>query len=230
MRKSLTFRRTALAVAATVALGGALAAASLGAVANSARTLTGPVVTTALSSTSAAVGAAGVHDTATLSGLTGSTFSGDTVTYTVYPSQTSCASGTGGTSEGSVTVSGNGPAAPSNTFTPTTPGTYYWQATFNGADKTNAAASSDCTTEPLTVYQTSPVPPRGRGGSLVCHRLRFGRGHHHHHAVWICFRIQPPRFHDQGQGHGRGQGQYQDNSGRASAGAGVDRVDKDRHH
>ena len=173
-----------------------------------------PTVTTALSSSSVAVGGAGIQDTATLSGLTGSTFTGDTVTYTVYPSQSSCTSGSGGTSEGSVTVSGNGPAAPSNAFAPTSTGTYYWQATFNGADKTNAAASSDCSSEALTVYQTAPVPQRGKGGSLVCHRLRIGRGRHHH-AVWICFRVRPPRFHDQGQGNGRGQGQYQDDSGRA---------------
>ena len=124
-----------------------------------------PTVTTALSSSSVAVGGAGIQDTATLSGLTGSTFTGDTVTYTVYPSQSSCTSGSGGTSEGSVTVSGNGPAAPSNTFAPTSTGTYYWQATFNGADKTNAAASSDCSSEALTVYQTAPVPQRGKGGS-----------------------------------------------------------------
>jgi hypothetical protein len=49
-----------------------------------------------------------VHDTATLAGLTGSTFTGDTVTDTVYPSPNACTAGTGGTSIGSVPVSGNG--------------------------------------------------------------------------------------------------------------------------
>ena len=85
-------------------------------------------VTTSLSSSTATVNGAGAHDTATLSGLTGSTFTGDTVTYTVYPSLSDCTGGTGGTSEGTVAVSGNGAAPVSSTFVPTSPGTYYWQA------------------------------------------------------------------------------------------------------
>ncbi len=162
---------------------------------------TTPTLATELSSSSTSVGGAGVHDSATLSGLTGSNFSGDTVSYAVYPSVSACTSDSGGTSEGSVTVSGNGALTASNTFTPTTPGTYYWQATFNGADKTNTAASSDCSSEPLTVYRSQPGSPQDHRGRLVCHRVRFGRGRHHH-ALWICFRSVPPRVLLQHESHG----------------------------
>ena len=202
MLRSHTVRRAAIAVAATVAVAGVLAAASLGALASATHTLTGTVVSTALSSSSVAVGGAGVHDTATLSGLTGSTFTGDTVTYTVYPSESSCTSGSGGTSEGSVTVSGNGPAAPSNAFAPTSTGTYYWQATFNGADKTNAAASSDCSSEPLTVdgvttaLSSSSATVGGAGRSrhrdaVRADRLDVHRRHGHLHRLPVRERAAP---------------------------------------
>jgi hypothetical protein len=175
---------------------------------------TATLVSTSLSSSTTVVGGSGVHDTATLTGLTGSTFTGDTVTYTVYPSQSDCASGTGGTSEGTVTVSGNGPVAASNTFVPTSPGTYYWQATFNGADKANAAASGDCSAEPLTAYPsqpTQPTPPREPRGHLVCVKVHVRRGRHHG-IERICFRVPAPRFPVAGTGlggshdHGNGNG------------------------
>jgi hypothetical protein len=161
-------------------------------------TPTTPTLTTTLSATATAVGGAGVFDTATLAGLTGTTFTGDTVTYTVYRSLGDCAAGTNGTSEGTTSVTGNGAVAPSTTFSPTSPGTYYWQASFNGADHTNAAVSSSCSSESLTVTSTQPSQPRGHG-RFICRPLFFGRGHHHH-RFFICFRIGPHRFFAQGPG------------------------------
>jgi hypothetical protein len=165
---------------------------------------TATLVRTSLSSLATVVGGSGVHDTATLTGLTGSIFTGDTVTYTVYPSQSDCGSGTGGTSEGSAPVTGNGPVSASNTFVPTSPGTYYWQATFNGADNANAAASSDCGAEPLTAYPsqpTQPTPPGERRGHLVCVEVHIRRGHHHG-IERICFRLPAPRSPVAGNGLG----------------------------
>ena len=141
----------AVALVAALAFAGTFATAGFGARAAVKHDLQGPTVTTSLSASSTTVGGAGVHDTATLAGLTGTTFTGDQVTYAVYPTQADCTAGTNGTAEGSVAVTGNGAVAVSNTFTPTATGTYYWQAKFNGADGTNAAASSDCSTEALTV-------------------------------------------------------------------------------
>jgi hypothetical protein len=180
-----------------------------------------PTVTTALSSSAASVGGPGVHDTATVAGLTGSTFTGDTITYTVYPSLNACTAGTGGTSEGSAPVSGNGPVAASGTFAPPTPGTYYWQATFNGADKANAAASSSCSGEPLTVSSAPQPPrpqPRERHGFLVCHRVHFGHGRHHRRSFLVCFRVPAPGFRHHGEGPGEGNG----GSGQGSGGSGND--------
>jgi hypothetical protein len=178
------------------------------------------VVSTSLSTTTTDVGGSGVHDTAALAGLTGSTFSGDTVTYTVYPSQSDCSSGTGGVSEGSVTVSGNGQVSASNTFVPTSPGTYYWQATFNGADNANAAASSGCSAEPLTVdpsQPNQPTPPGAGRGRSVCIKIHVWRGHHQR-TERICFRVPPWRFPFAGNGLGGGHG-YGSGSGGGSDGA-----------
>jgi hypothetical protein len=174
-----------------------------------------PTVTTELSASSTTVGGPGVHDTATVAGLTGSTFAGDTVIYTVYPSLGACIAGNGGTAEGSVPVSGNGTVAASNTFAPTGAGTYYWQATFSGADKANAAASSSCSAEPLTVSFSlpHPPPPRGRHGFLVCHRVHFGHGRHHHRSFLVCFRVPARGFPHRGQGLGEGDGGSGDQNG-----------------
>ena len=42
------------------------------------------------------------------------------------------------------------PSATSGTFTTTAVGTYHWTATYNG-DTNNAAVSSGCTAEPVTI-------------------------------------------------------------------------------
>jgi len=178
---------------------------------------TTPTVTTALSASTTSVGGTGVHDVATLAGLTGSTFTGDMVTYTVYPSASDCTAGTNGTAEGSVSVSGNGAVAASNTFTPTAAGTYYWQAKFNGADNANAAASSDCSAEPLTVSATQPRPPHGGhgGGHLICRPIFIWGWHHHHHRrFFICFWIGRHGF---GGGNGGGNGGGHGSSGFGSS-------------
>jgi uncharacterized repeat protein (TIGR01451 family) len=109
-------------------------------------------VSTALSATTVAVGT-GVRDGATLSGTTPN--AGGTVAYTVYPSQADCNAGTNGTSEGTVTVSNN-TVPNSNTFTPTSAGSYYWRAVYSG-DGNNNGASSDCASELLTVNPLGPA-------------------------------------------------------------------------
>ncbi len=94
----------------------------------------------------------GVTDTATLSGTNASSASG-TVTYTVYSDNT-CA--TSVKSAGTVTVSG-GVVPPSSSVALTSPGTYYWQASYSG-DSTNAPSTSTCGSEVETVTSvTSPV-------------------------------------------------------------------------
>ena len=106
-------------------------------------TPTSPSITTSLSANTIALGA-GVHDSATLLGATAG--AGGTVSYTVYPSLASCTAGTGGTAEGTVAVS-NASVPDSSTFTPTSAGTYYWQAVYSG-DSNNNGASSLCSSEP----------------------------------------------------------------------------------
>ena len=91
----------------------------------------------------------GVSDSATLSGTDVAT-AGGTVTYTVYSNST-CSTSVG--SGGTVTVSG-GVVPASGAVTLTTPGTYYWQASYSG-DTTNAASTSTCGSEVETVTSTT---------------------------------------------------------------------------
>jgi hypothetical protein len=91
-----------------------------------------------------------VTDQATLSGTTAT--AGGTVTYTVYPTLADCTATptpTNGTSEGVQTVT-NGSAGPSNSFTASKSGTYFWQAVYSG-DHNNVGVSSGCSEEVLTV-------------------------------------------------------------------------------
>ena len=90
-----------------------------------------------------------VTDEATLGG-TNSATAGGTATYTVY-SDSACT--TSVADGGTVTVaSGSIPA--SNAATLSTPGTYYWQASYTG-DSTNAPSKSTCGSETETV--TAPT-------------------------------------------------------------------------
>ena len=93
-----------------------------------------------------------VTDAATLAGTDVGTAAG-TVTYTVYSNDT-CTTSAG--SGGTVTVSG-GVVPASGAVTLTTPGTYYWQASYSG-DPTNAASTTTCGSEVETVTSaTTPV-------------------------------------------------------------------------
>ena len=89
-----------------------------------------------------------VVDSAILSGTNASSAMG-TVTYTVYSNNT-CTSSTG--SGGTVQVSA-GAISPSNPVTITTPGTYYWRASYSG-DSANSASKSACGSEVETVTPT----------------------------------------------------------------------------
>ncbi len=90
-----------------------------------------------------------VTDTATLSGATSG--AGGTVTYTAYSNST-CTTSAG--SGGTVTVTG-GKVPASNPVTLTTPGTYYWQASYSG-DANNASSLSTCGTSGEVETVTQP--------------------------------------------------------------------------
>ena len=106
-----------------------------------------PSISTALSSTTAAVGQP-VTDSAT---LTGGASAGGTVTYYFYADG---ACGSGQTQVGArVTVTGGVvPASAPQTFTSL--GSYSWNAAYSG-DGNNVGAASAC--EPLTVQEASPT-------------------------------------------------------------------------
>ncbi len=91
-----------------------------------------------------------VSDTATLSGANASTATG-TVTYSVY-SDSGCTTAVSTGTAQSITTPGTLPA--SSAVTLSTPGTYYWQASYSG-DSANAASMSACGSEVETV--TSPT-------------------------------------------------------------------------
>jgi uncharacterized repeat protein (TIGR01451 family) len=109
-------------------------------------------ITTQLSASSITVGGS-VHDSASLSGQAASK-AGGTVTYTMYPSLAACTAGTGGTAAGTKQVT-NGVVPDSDPVTPSSAGTYYWQAVYSG-DASNAPASSTCSSEVLVVGTTVP--------------------------------------------------------------------------
>lgn len=110
--------------------------------------LASPTLSTTLSAASVAASTA-VHDSATLSGAAG-TASGS-VTYNVY-SGASCTGTPAFTN--TVTLSTTAAVPDSAAFTPTTPGTYNWQAVYGG-DSNNSAAQSACGSETLTVTQAT---------------------------------------------------------------------------
>jgi hypothetical protein len=87
----------------------------------------------------------GVTDQATLAGLN-ALAAGGSVTYTAY-SDSTCKTSAG--SGGSVTVT-DGSVPVSTSVILTTPGTYYWQASYSG-NSTNAPSSSTCGSEVETV-------------------------------------------------------------------------------
>jgi hypothetical protein len=108
---------------------------------------------------------------ATLSGSSGGS---GTVTFTVFGPQasapTTCTSG--GTTVGTAAVSGNAAYNPSAGFTPSTAGTYWWYASYNG-DANNNAAMSTCgsgmssTVVKNTTTATASVPATGTSGTAI---------------------------------------------------------------
>ena len=116
-------------------------------------------ITTALSSTSVVVGSS-VYDTAHLNGTTAG--AGGSVQYTIF-TDSGCSSAMQGA--GNVTVSGSSvPNSNSVVFNNT--GTYYWQASYSG-DQNNAAATSSCSSEILTVLATSTPPTSTSTGMIA---------------------------------------------------------------
>lgn len=116
-------------------------------------------VATTLSTTTSVLVGSTVSDSATLSGVT-NTASG-TVAYKVY---TDNACTLNAQSAGVVTVT-NGIVPNSSALPFNTAGTYYWQVVYSG-DTHNAAATSTCGSEVLTVTTTPVVPPVTGTGSI----------------------------------------------------------------
>jgi hypothetical protein len=90
-------------------------------------------------------------DSATLSGFSGSV-KGESVNFNLYPSLGACNSATGAVAGSPViaSLSKAGTTKQSSKITVSTPGTYYWQATYPG-DGSNNPASSSCSSEPITI-------------------------------------------------------------------------------
>ncbi len=100
--------------------------------------------------------------------LTGGSAPTGTITFTVFGPQASppasCASG--GTTVGSVNVNGNGTYQPSASFTPPSPGSYWWYASYGG-DAGDEPAGSAC--GPLmaqTLVAAAPTTGSGTEPSL----------------------------------------------------------------
>jgi hypothetical protein len=91
-----------------------------------------------------------VHDTATITG--GTADAGGTISYSVF--RTTDCSGTA-VNLGTKTVT-NGIAPPSNTFTPTQAGKYYFYAVYSGDGRNIGPVNSGCSSELLTV-KTNPT-------------------------------------------------------------------------
>ena len=116
-------------------------------------------ITTSLSPAVISVGGS-TQDTATLHIATSN--AGGTVDYRYYATQAACTAdtaGSAGTNVGSVTVN-NGSVPNSASVTLSTAGTYYFAAFYSG-DTNNSKATSNCSTELLTVNQGAPPPSSG---------------------------------------------------------------------
>lgn len=117
-----------------------------------------PGITTTLSATTGLVGAS-VHDGATLSDATAD--AGGTATYRIYTENTcTTLATTGSTGEidaqpAAVTVT-NGVVPNSADVVFQQAGTYYWQVSYSG-DSHNAPATSECTSEIVTISKTRPT-------------------------------------------------------------------------
>jgi hypothetical protein len=100
-----------------------------------------------------------VYDTASLAGTLGTPTG--TVTYSLWTDNKCTVAATapnfpGDGNTATVTLNANGTVPNSPALTFDTPGNFWWQATYNG-DARNQAATSDCTTEPLVVQKVQPT-------------------------------------------------------------------------
>jgi len=118
-----------------------------------------PTIATSLSASAVDPGTA-VHDSATLTGATAN--AGGTVTYTVY-SDSGCTAKAA--DAGTVTVT-NGSVPNSSDVSLTTPGVYFWQASYSG-DGNNNPATSACTSEQLIVRTNPSVMTTLSGTSIA---------------------------------------------------------------
>jgi hypothetical protein len=123
-----------------------------------------------------------VHDSATVTGITGFAPTG-TVTFTWFTNSL-CTTGTG-TALNIVTLV-NGVADPSTAEGPLAAGSYAFQATYNG-DVNYTSKTSDC--EPLTIFQAgrtmgfwgnqngiARIDPTGTGAGYATNAVAIGRG------------------------------------------------------
>ena len=108
-----------------------------------------PAISTTLSNVTLTLGGK-AYDTALLRNVTAG--AGGTVTYTVH-SQSECRDAALFNSQVNVT---NGTVPNSADFTPSAPGTYYWQAIYGG-DPNNLGATSACSSEVLIVTKATPT-------------------------------------------------------------------------
>jgi hypothetical protein len=122
-----------------------------------------------LSTTSSGNGTVGgsFTDSATLSDYAG-TVTGETVDFTLYPSESDCTGATDPVNATPVTATLNssGVTGQSSGITVNTPGTYYWQASY-AADSDNNAAASSCSGESITVGKATPNLFTTSGGNAV---------------------------------------------------------------
>ena len=112
-----------------------------------------------------------ISDTATVTGGFNPT---GTVTFNLFPpSDTTCAGTPVFTSTNP--LSGSPLSATSGPFATTTAGIYHWVATYNG-DTNNAAVSSDCADEPVTISQATPAIATSALGGRCGRHLHLGHG------------------------------------------------------
>ena len=123
-------------------------------------TVTGANATPSVATTSSGGGTPGgsFSDSATLSGFAG-TVTGETVSFSLYPTLEDCTGATNAVSGSPVSASLNsgGVTPQSAGITVSTAGTYYWQASYPG-DANNNAVTSSCSSEPITVTPANATP------------------------------------------------------------------------
>jgi len=153
----MTIRRTAVSFLVT----GALCLAGFLGVATGAGAA---VATPSLTTTSSGGGTQGnsFTDSATLSGFASNLGGGgvEAVSFSLYPTLAHCNAGTSALSGSPVTAflsSGGVTPQSSGGIAVNTAGTYYWQASYLG-DANNNAATSSCSSEPITVTNSKTAP------------------------------------------------------------------------